>query len=51
MYAAAPYASRGPRDVRNAQDSIFVNGGKSGVMKVAKSGSGYVGSIAMGVHA
>jgi protocatechuate 3,4-dioxygenase beta subunit len=51
VYAAAPYASRGPRDVRNAQDSIFVNGGKSGVMKVVKSGSGYVGSIAMGVHA
>jgi len=51
VYAAAPYASRGPRDVRNAQDSIFVNGGKSGVLKVVKSGSGYVGSIAMGVHA
>lgn len=51
VYAAAPYASRGQRNMRNAQDSIFVNGGKTGVLKVAKSGSGYVGSIAMGVHA
>jgi protocatechuate 3,4-dioxygenase beta subunit len=51
VYAAAPYASRRQRNMRNAQDSIFVNGGKTGVLKVAKSGSGYVGSIAMGVHA
>ena len=51
VYTAAPYASRGPRDTRNAQDSIFVNGGKTSVLEVAKRGSGYVGSIAMGVHA
>jgi protocatechuate 3,4-dioxygenase beta subunit len=41
VYTAAPYA----------QDSIFVNGGKTSVLEVAKRGSGYVGSIAMGVHA
>jgi predicted Rossmann-fold nucleotide-binding protein len=37
--------------MRNAQDSIFVNGGKRGVMSVKKSGAGYVGSMSMGVHA
>ena len=51
VFTAAPYAARGPRDVRNAQDSIFVNGGKSGILKVVKNSSGYAGSIAMGVHA
>ncbi len=50
VFAAAPYASRGERDVRNAQDSIYVNGGKSSLLRVAKNGSGYAGSIAMGVH-
>jgi protocatechuate 3,4-dioxygenase beta subunit len=51
VFTAAPYASRGDRDTRNAQDSIYVNGGKSSMLRVAKNGSGYVGSIAMGVHA
>jgi hypothetical protein len=36
--------------VPNARDSIFVNGGKSSVLAVKKSGAGYVGAIAMGVH-
>jgi protocatechuate 3,4-dioxygenase beta subunit len=51
VYTAAPYASRGKRDVRNAQDSIFVNGGKAGLLAVVKASTGYHGSIAMGVHA
>jgi hypothetical protein len=50
VYRAAPYKERPNRDVRNAQDSIFVNGGKRGLLAVTKSGSGYVGAIAMGVH-
>jgi protocatechuate 3,4-dioxygenase beta subunit len=50
VYKAAPYASRGNPDLTNAQDSIFVNGGKSGLLAVKKSGAGYVGAIAMGVH-
>jgi protocatechuate 3,4-dioxygenase beta subunit len=49
-YQKAPYASRGSRTTRNAQDSIYVNGGKRGMLQVVKSGAGYVGSIAMGVH-
>jgi protocatechuate 3,4-dioxygenase beta subunit len=50
VYRVAPYSSRPNRDVRNAQDSIFVNGGKRGLLSVTKSGAGYVGAIAMGVH-
>ena len=49
-YKAAPYASRGNPDQLNAQDSIFVNGGKRSMLAVKKSGAGYVGSIALGVH-
>lgn len=50
VYRAAPYKSRRNRDVRNAQDSIFVNGGKRSLLAVTKDGAGYVGTIAMGVH-
>ena len=50
VYEKAPYASRPNRTTRNAQDSIYINGGKYGMLKVVKSGAGYVGSIAMGVH-
>ena len=50
VYRAAPYKSRPNRDVRNAQDSIFVNGGKRSLLTVTKDGAGYVGTIAMGVH-
>ena len=50
VYRSAPYAARGNPDVTNANDSIFVNGGKRSLLSVTKSGAGYVGSIAMGVH-
>jgi protocatechuate 3,4-dioxygenase beta subunit len=50
VYKSSPYASRGLPDTPNARDSIFVNGGKRSLLSVTKSGSGYVGSIAMGVH-
>jgi protocatechuate 3,4-dioxygenase beta subunit len=50
VYKAAPYNTRGARDTRNANDSIFVNGGKLSMLALGRSGSGYVGSIAMGVH-
>src|SRR5213079_933683 len=44
VYRKAPYSSRPNRTTRNAQDSIYVNGGKLGMLKVVKSGAGYVGS-------
>jgi protocatechuate 3,4-dioxygenase beta subunit len=50
VYKAKPYASRGNPDTPNARDSIYVNGGKAGLLALKRSGAGYVGSIAMGVH-
>jgi protocatechuate 3,4-dioxygenase beta subunit len=50
VYEAAPYSSRPNRTTRNAQDSIFANGGKRSMLAVTKAGRGYTGSIAMGVH-
>ena len=50
VYKAAPYASRGNPSTTDAQDSIYVNGGRRGLLAVRKNGAGYVGTIAMGVH-
>lgn len=49
VYHRNPYKRRPNRDPRNAGDSIFRNGGKRSMLKFVKSGSGYVGSISMGV--
>ena len=49
-YRKAPYASRPGRDTRNAVDAVFRNGGRNSLLRVRRSGAGYVGSIAMGVH-
>ena len=50
VYKAAPYASRGNPSTTDARDSIYVNGGRRGLLAVKKNGAGYVGTIAMGVH-
>jgi protocatechuate 3,4-dioxygenase beta subunit len=50
VYKRAPYNTRGSRDTRNANDSIYVNGGSRSMLKVKKNGSGYIGAISMGVH-
>ena len=49
VYKRSPYASRGARTTRNANDSIFVNGGKRSLLRLLHSGSGHVGRITMGV--
>jgi protocatechuate 3,4-dioxygenase beta subunit len=49
-YRRAPYSSRPNRDVRNASDSVYRNGGKRSLLRLRRSGSGYVGTIKMGVH-
>jgi protocatechuate 3,4-dioxygenase beta subunit len=49
-YRKAPYASRPNRTTRNADDAIYRNGGRRSLVKVRKSGSGYVATITMGVH-
>jgi protocatechuate 3,4-dioxygenase beta subunit len=49
VYRRAPYNERPNRSPRNASDSIFRNGGRRSLLKLVKSGSGYVGRIPMGV--
>jgi protocatechuate 3,4-dioxygenase beta subunit len=50
-YRRAPYSKRPNRDVRNASDASFRNGGKRSMLTVrrAGTGAGYVASIVMGV--
>jgi protocatechuate 3,4-dioxygenase beta subunit len=50
VYKRSPYSSRPNRDMRNATDSIFRNGGKRSLLKLTKRGSSYVGRITMGVQ-
>jgi len=50
VYRKAPYSTRPGRDVRNATDAIFRNGGSRSMLKLSRSGTGYVGAIALGVH-
>jgi len=51
VYRNKPYSSRPNRDVRNASDSIFRNGGSKSLMSVKKNSSGmHVATIMMGVH-
>jgi protocatechuate 3,4-dioxygenase beta subunit len=49
VYRRSPYNQRPSRDQRNATDSIFRNGGKRSLLRLTKSGTGYVGRITMGV--
>jgi protocatechuate 3,4-dioxygenase beta subunit len=49
-YKVAPYTSRPGPDQLNAADSIFVNGGKRGMLAVKRSGASWIGSISIGVH-
>jgi protocatechuate 3,4-dioxygenase beta subunit len=50
VYKRAPYSSRPGRETRNANDSVYRGGGSKSILKLAKSGSGYVGTLAMGVQ-
>jgi protocatechuate 3,4-dioxygenase beta subunit len=50
VFLKSPYASRGSRDTRNSNDSIYVNGGSRSLLTVKKQGAGYVATIWMGVH-
>jgi protocatechuate 3,4-dioxygenase beta subunit len=49
-YRKAPYIRRPTRDVRNADDPIFRDGGKRSLLSLRRSGAGYAGSIKMGVR-
>jgi protocatechuate 3,4-dioxygenase beta subunit len=50
VYRSRPYSRRPRRTTRNAADSIYRNGGRRSTLTLRKSGSGYVGSISMGVQ-
>jgi protocatechuate 3,4-dioxygenase beta subunit len=50
VYRRAPYSSRPNRTTRNAADSIYRNGGRRSTLKLTRSGSGYIGSITMGLQ-
>jgi protocatechuate 3,4-dioxygenase beta subunit len=50
VYRRRPYSNRPNRDVRNADDMVFRNGGKRSLLRLRRSGAGYVGSIRMGVR-
>jgi protocatechuate 3,4-dioxygenase beta subunit len=51
VYRRTPYSRRPNRTTRNADDSIFVNGGSKSVLNVARRRTGYTGAITMGVQA
>ena len=51
VYRNAPYNKRPKRTTRNANDSIFVNGGRRSMLAVSsRAAGGYLGKITMGVH-
>jgi len=51
VHRRAPYRSRGDRSTRNADDSIYRNGGSRSQVRVRADGrSGYIATIAMGVN-
>jgi len=50
VYRKTPYSARPGRTTRNANDSVYVNGGKNSMLSVHTDGAGgYVASITMGV--
>jgi protocatechuate 3,4-dioxygenase beta subunit len=51
VYRKAPYNKRPNRGTRNANDSIFVNGGRRSMLALSRrTAGGYLGKITMGVH-
>lgn len=51
VYRKAPYNKRPNRTTRNANDSIFVNGGRKSMLALSRRrAGGYLGEITMGVH-
>jgi protocatechuate 3,4-dioxygenase beta subunit len=50
VYRRSPYNRRPGRTTRNRDDAIFRNGGSRSMLRVARSGSGYVARITMGIQ-
>ncbi len=49
VHAQAPYSQKGQRTLRNDGDSIYRDGGSKLLLDVARSGSGYAGTFAIGL--
>ncbi|ULH16457.1 intradiol ring-cleavage dioxygenase [Deinococcus sp. KNUC1210] len=50
VYQTAPYNTRGPRTIRNAQDNIFSNGGHQLMLNARPSGQGYAAVFDVGMN-
>ncbi|BFU94088.1 MAG: Intradiol ring-cleavage dioxygenase [Nitrospira sp.] len=50
VYAAAPYASRGPRTARNQDDRIFRRGGDQLILAPTPTTAGYAATFAIGLQ-
>jgi protocatechuate 3,4-dioxygenase beta subunit len=50
VYRRPPYSSRPGRDMRNADDPIFRNGGSRSLLRLRRKGAAYVATITMGVQ-
>jgi hypothetical protein len=51
VHRSSPYTRRPNRTTRNADDSIYVNGGRKSLLTLRRrSAGGYLGKITMGVH-
>jgi protocatechuate 3,4-dioxygenase beta subunit len=49
VYAEEPYASKGERTIRNADDGIFQAGGSQLLLEVSQSGLGYAATFDIGL--
>ena len=50
VYRRTPYSRRPNRETRNADDSLYQDGGRRSLLRLQRSGAGYVGSIKMGIR-
>jgi protocatechuate 3,4-dioxygenase beta subunit len=50
VYAQVPYATKGERDLKNAGDRIFQDGGNQMLLKVSKTSLGYIASLEIGLQ-
>lgn len=50
VHALSPYASKGQRTLKNAQDGIFTDGGEQLLLKLTKTSSGYAATLDIGLQ-
>jgi protocatechuate 3,4-dioxygenase beta subunit len=50
VFTRKPYNMRRAREVRNRNDAIFADGGRRSLLHVVRRGTGYLGSISLGVR-